>query len=328
MVVPYSISSTALFTKMTKIALVGSGQIGALVGQLCLIENLGDVVLYDVVEGVPQGKCLDLKHFCSILHKNRKIIGSNNIEDIKDADIVVITAGIQRKEGMSRDDLIGINGKIIKGVAESVKKYCPNAFVICVSNPLDVMVNIFSKFSNLPDEKICGMAGILDTSRFKTLLAEKLNVFPENISVVLLGGHGDLMLPLERYCSIGGVPLSEFVNRKLITKEEIAEIITKTRDGGAEIIKLVKASACFAPAAAVVKMIKSHLFDQNQFFTCAVKLNGLYKCNDLFIGSTCTINKKGIFPIEFTLTPEEEALYQKSIDQVRQSLKNALELIK
>lgn len=312
---------------MVKIALIGSGQIGALVGQLCLSDNLGDIVLYDVVEGVPQGKCLDLKHFSSILNINRNVIGSNKIDDIKGADIVVITAGIQRKEGMSRDDLIGINGKIIKGVALSVKEHCPNAFVICVSNPLDVMVNVFFKYSNLPREKICGMAGILDTSRFKTLLAEKLQVSPENINAILLGGHGDLMLPLESYCSVQGIPLSEFVNKKLITKEEIADIIDKTRNMGAEIIKLAKVSACFAPAAAVVKMIKSYLFNQNQLFTCAVYLNGLYKCDDLFVGSTCTINSKGAFPIEFSLTPNDEVAYQKSINQVKESLKKALELI-
>lgn len=313
---------------MPKIALVGSGQIGALVGQLCLLNNLGDIVLHDVVEGVPQGKCLDLKHLSTILHINRNIIGTNKIEDIKDADVVVITAGVQRKEGMTRDDLIGINGKIIKSVAESVKTYCPNAFVICVSNPLDVMVNVFSKYSNLPHEKVCGMAGILDTSRFKTLIAEKLKVSPENVHAILLGGHGDLMLPLDRYCSIQGIPLSEFVERKLITREEIADIVEQTRNMGAEIIKLAKMSAAFAPAAAVVKMITSYLFDQNQLFTCAVHLNGLYKCNDLYVGSTCTINSKGVFPKEFSLTAEEEALYNKSIEQVRTTFKAAIELIK
>ncbi|CRH00951.1 malate dehydrogenase, putative [Plasmodium relictum] len=313
---------------MTKISLIGSGQIGALVGELCLIENLGDIVLYDVVQGIPQGKCLDLKHFSTILGVNRNILGSNNIEDIKDSDVIVITAGMQRKEGMTREDLIGINGKIMKNVAESVKLYSPNAFVICVSNPLDIMVNVFSKYSNIPHEKVCGMAGILDTSRFRTLLAEKLNVSPENVNAVILGGHGDLMVPVERYCSVSGIPLSDFVNKNIISQKEINEIVEKTRDGGAEIIKLAKASACFAPAAAITKMIKSFLFNQNQLFTCAVYLNGIYNCNDLYVGSTATINSKGAFPVEFPLTKQEQELYDKSIAHVKENTQKAFDMIK
>ncbi|CRG93763.1 malate dehydrogenase, putative [Plasmodium gallinaceum] len=312
---------------MTKISLIGSGQIGALVGELCLIENLGDIVLYDIAVGTPQGKCLDLKHFSTILGVNRKILGTNNIEDIKDSDIIVITAGMQRKEGMTREDLIGINGKIMKSVAESVKLYSPNAFVICVSNPLDIMVNVFHKYSNLPHEKICGMAGILDTSRFRTLIAEKLNVSSENVNAIILGGHGDLMVPLVRYCSVSGIPLTDFVNQNFISQKDINEIVEKTRDGGAEIIKLAKASACFAPAAAIVKMIKSYLFNQNQLFTCAVYLKGIYNCDNLFVGTTATINSKGAFPVEFPLTKEEQELYDKSIQHVRENTHKAFNMI-
>ncbi|SBS85361.1 malate dehydrogenase, putative [Plasmodium ovale] len=312
---------------MTKISLIGSGQIGAIVGELCLVENLGDIVLYDVVQGVPQGKSLDLKHFSAILGVNRKIIGTNNVEDIKDSDIIVITAGIQRKEGMTREDLIGINGKIMKSVAESVKLYSPNAFVICVSNPLDIMVNVFHKYSNLPYEKICGMAGVLDTARFRTLLAVKLNVSPENVNAIILGGHGDLMVPLERYTSISGIPLSEFVKKNVINKTEINEILEKTRDMGAEIIKLAKASAAFAPAAAIIKMMKSYLHNQNQLFTCAVYLKGEYNCKDLYVGSTAVINAKGAHPVEFPLTKEEQDLYDKSIAHVKENTQKAFNQI-
>ncbi|SBT38197.1 malate dehydrogenase, putative (MDH) [Plasmodium ovale wallikeri] len=312
---------------MTKISLIGSGQIGAIVGELCLVENLGDIVLYDVVQGIPQGKSLDLKHFSAILGVNRKIIGTNNVEDIKDSDIIVITAGIQRKEGMTREDLIGINGKIMKSVAESVKLYSPNAFVICVSNPLDIMVNVFHKYSNLPYEKICGMAGVLDTARFRTLLANKLNVSPENVNAIILGGHGDLMVPLERYTSISGIPLSEFVKKNVINKTEINEILEKTRDMGAEIIKLAKASAAFAPAAAIIKMMKSYLHNQSQLFTCAVYLNGEYNCKDLYVGSTAVINSKGVHPVEFPLTKEEQDLYDKSIAHVKENTQKAFNQI-
>ncbi|VWU52414.1 malate dehydrogenase [Hepatocystis sp. ex Piliocolobus tephrosceles] len=312
---------------MPKISLIGSGQIGSIVGQLCLQANIGDVLLYDVVEGVPQGRCLDLKHFCSISGINRKIIGTNKIEDIENSDVIVITAGMQRKEGMSREDLIGINGKIMKNVAESVKTYSPNAFVICVSNPLDIMVNVFHKYSNLPVHKICGMAGILDAARFRTLLSEKLKVAPENINTILLGGHGDLMIPLQSYTSISGIPLSEFIKKKIINNDEVNEIIQKTRDMGAEIIKLCKMSATFAPAAAIVKMIKSYFYNENQLFTCAVYLNNIYKCNNMFVGATAQINAEGIKPVEFTLTKEEQDLFDKSINHVKQSTQKAFEII-
>lgn len=212
-----------------------------------------------------------------------------SIEDIKDADIIVITAGVQRKEGMTREDLIGVNGKIMKSVAESVKLHCSKAFVICVSNPLDIMVNVFHKFSNLPHEKICGMAGILDTSRYCSLIADKLKVSAEDVNAVILGGHGDLMVPLQRYTSVNGVPLSEFVKKNMISQNEIQEIIQKTRNMGAEIIKLAKASAAFAPAAAITKMIKSYLYNENNLFTCAVYLNGHYNCSNLFVGSIVTL---------------------------------------
>ncbi|CAG9477924.1 unnamed protein product [Plasmodium vivax] len=312
---------------MPKISMVGSGQIGAIVGQLILMENIGDIVLYDVMQGVPQGKSLDLKHFSTIVGVNKNILGTNNVQDIKDSDVIVITAGVQRKEGMTREDLIGINGKIMKSVAESVKVHSPNAFVICVSNPLDIMVNVFQKYSGLPHEQICGMAGILDTSRFRTLLAEKLKVAPQNVSQVLLGGHGDLMVPLERYCSISGIPLSEFVKKNLISKEEINEIVKQTRDMGSQIIKLAKSSATFAPAAAIVKMIKSFLFNESQLYTCAVYLNGLYNCSDLYVGTTAIINSSGAKPIEFALTQEEQQLYDKSIAFVREHTQKAFALI-
>ncbi|CAG25000.1 malate dehydrogenase, NAD-dependent [Plasmodium falciparum Santa Lucia] len=313
---------------MTKIALIGSGQIGAIVGELCLLENLGDLILYDVVPGIPQGKALDLKHFSTILGVNRNILGTNQIEDIKDADIIVITAGVQRKEGMTREDLIGVNGKIMKSVAESVKLHCSKAFVICVSNPLDIMVNVFHKFSNLPHEKICGMAGILDTSRYCSLIADKLKVSAEDVNAVILGGHGDLMVPLQRYTSVNGVPLSEFVKKNMISQNEIQEIIQKTRNMGAEIIKLAKASAAFAPAAAITKMIKSYLYNENNLFTCAVYLNGHYNCSNLFVGSTAKINNKGAHPVEFPLTKEEQDLYTESIASVQSNTQKAFDLIK
>ena len=271
---------------MTKISLIGAGQIGGTLAHLIGLKELADeVVLFDVASGIAKGKALDIAQSSSVDGFNVKFSGTDNYEDIKDSDVIIITAGVPRKPGMSRDDLLGINLKIIKQVAEGIKKYSPNAFVICITNPLDVMVMAFQKYSGLPTNKVVGMAGILDSSRFKLFLSLELNVPVKEIHAMVMGGHGDTMVPLPRFTKISGKPLNELVKQGKLSEERLESINQRTRDGGAEIVKyLEKGSAFYAPAASGVEMAKAYMNNENKVLPCAAYLNGEYGVNGIYAG--------------------------------------------
>nr|4PLH_A Chain A, malate dehydrogenase [Apicomplexa]4PLH_B Chain B, malate dehydrogenase [Apicomplexa]4PLH_C Chain C, malate dehydrogenase [Apicomplexa]4PLH_D Chain D, malate dehydrogenase [Apicomplexa]4PLW_A Chain A, malate dehydrogenase [Apicomplexa]4PLW_B Chain B, malate dehydrogenase [Apicomplexa]4PLW_C Chain C, malate dehydrogenase [Apicomplexa]4PLW_D Chain D, malate dehydrogenase [Apicomplexa] len=315
-------------TQRKKISLIGAGNIGGTLAHLIAQKELGDVVLFDIVEGMPQGKALDISHSSPIMGSNVKITGTNNYEDIKGSDVVIITAGIPRKPGMSRDDLLSVNAKIMKDVAENIKKYCPNAFVIVVTNPLDVMVYVLHKYSGLPHNKVCGMAGVLDSSRFRYFLAEKLNVSPNDVQAMVIGGHGDTMVPLTRYCTVGGIPLTEFIKQGWITQEEIDEIVERTRNAGGEIVNLLKTgSAYFAPAASAIEMAESYLKDKKRILPCSAYLEGQYGVKDLFVGVPVIIGKNGVEKIiELELTEEEQEMFDKSVESVRELVETVKKL--
>jgi len=278
---------------MTKISLIGAGQIGGTLAHLIGLKELAnEVVLFDVASGIAKGKALDIAQSSSVDGFNVKFSGTDNYEDIKDSDVIIITAGVPRKPGMSRDDLLGINLKIIKQVAEGIKKYSPNAFVICITNPLDVMVMAFQKYSGLPTNKVVGMAGILDSSRFKLFLSLELNVPVKEIHAMVMGGHGDTMVPLPRFTKISGKPLNELVKQGKISEERLESINQRTRDGGAEIVKyLEKGSAFYAPAASGVEMAKAYMNNENKVLPCAAYLNGEYGVNGIYAGVPVVINK-------------------------------------
>ena len=280
---------------MSKISLIGAGQIGGTLAHLIGLKELAnEVVLFDVASGIAKGKALDIAQSSSVDGFNVKFSGTDNYEDIKDSDVIIITAGVPRKPGMSRDDLLGINLKIIKQVAEGIKKYSPNAFVICITNPLDVMVMAFQKYSGLPTNKVVGMAGILDSSRFKLFLSLELNVPVKEIDAMVMGGHGDTMVPLPRFTKISGKPLNELVKQGKISEERLESINQRTRDGGAEIVKyLEKGSAFYAPAASGVEMAKAYMNNENKVLPCAAYLNGEYGVNGIYAGVPVVINKKG-----------------------------------
>lgn len=263
-----------------KIALVGAGNIGGTLAHLALLKNLGDVVLFDIAEGVPQGKALDLAQCGPIEGFDATVIGTNQYADIAGADVVIVTAGIARKPGMSRDDLLAINAKVMKSVGEGIAQYCPNAFVICITNPLDVMVGVLQKAASLPAHKIVGMAGVLDSARFRTFLAWEFKVSVEQVAAYVLGGHGDSMVPLTGMSSIAGVSLDECVKQGRITQERLNEIVQRTRQGGGEIVALLKTgSAYYAPASAAILMAESYLLDKKQILPCAAQLKvGQYRC--------------------------------------------------
>ena len=281
---------------MTKISLIGAGQIGGTLAHLIGLKELAnEVVLFDVASGIAKGKALDIAQSSSVDGFNVKFSGTDNYEDIKDSDVIIITAGVPRKPGMSRDDLLGINLKIIKQVAEGIKKYSPNAFVICITNPLDVMVMAFQKYSGLPTNKVVGMAGILDSSRFKLFLSLELNVPVKEIHAMVMGGHGDTMVPLPRFTKISGKPLNELVKQGKISEERLESINQRTRDGGAEIVKyLEKGSAFYAPAASGVEMAKAYMNNENKVLPCAAYLDGEYGVNGIYAGVPVVINNKGI----------------------------------
>ena len=269
-----------------KISLIGAGQIGGTLAHLLgLKEVVSEVVLFDVASGVAKGKALDIAQSSSVDGFNVKFSGTNDYKDIKNSDVIIITAGVPRKPGMSRDDLLGINLKIMKQVAEGIKSNCPDAFVICITNPLDVMGMALQKYSNLPKNKVVGMAGILDSSRYKLFLSEELNVPVKNIEALVMGGHGDTMVPLPGFTKINGKKLLDLVNDGIITKERIEEINQRTRDGGAEIVKyLEKGSAYYAPAASGVEMAISYINDEKKLLPCAVYINGEYGVKDIYAG--------------------------------------------
>jgi len=305
---------------MSKISLIGAGQIGGTLAHLIGLKELAhEVVLFDVASGIAKGKALDIAQSSSVDGFNVKFSGTDNYEDIKNSDVIIITAGVPRKPGMSRDDLLGINLKIIKQVAEGIKTYSPNAFVICITNPLDVMVMAFQKFSGLPTNKVVGMAGILDSSRFKLFLSLELGVPVKEIDAMVMGGHGDTMVPLPRFTKISGKPLLDLVSEGKISEERLESINQRTRDGGAEIVKyLEKGSAFYAPAASGVEMASAYMKNEKKLLPCAAFLNGEYGVKDIYAGVPVIIGKDGIEKIEeIELDEKEKDQFNNSIDAVK-----------
>ena len=303
-----------------KISLIGAGQIGGTLAHLIGLKELAkEVVLFDVAKGIAKGKALDIGQSSSVDGFDVKFIGTDKYEDIKNSDVIIITAGVPRKPGMSRDDLLGINLKIIKQVAEGIKHNSPNAFVICITNPLDVMVMAFQKFSSLPANKVVGMAGILDSSRFKLFLSLELNVPVKEIEAIVMGGHGDTMVPMPRFTKVSGKPLLDLVKEGKISQERLEEINQRTRDGGAEIVKyLEKGSAFYAPAASGVQMAEAYLNDKKKLLPCAVQLNGEYGVKNVYAGVPVTIGKGGVEKIEeINLDEKEKSQFMHSIDAVK-----------
>jgi malate dehydrogenase len=295
---------------MSKISLIGAGQIGGTLAHLIGLKELADeVVLFDVASGIAKGKALDIAQSSPVDGFHVRFSGTDDYKDIKDSDVVIITAGVPRKPGMSRDDLLGINLKIIKQVAEGIKQHAPNAFVVCITNPLDVMVMAFQKYSGLPANKVVGMAGILDSSRFKLFLSLEFNVPVKEIEAMVMGGHGDTMVPLPGFTKISGKPLLDLVKEGKITSERVEEINQRTRDGGAEIVKfLEKGSAFYAPAAAGVEMAAAYLKDEKKMVPCAAYLNGEYGIKDIYAGVPIVIGKAGVEKIEEINLDEKENL--------------------
>jgi malate dehydrogenase len=302
-----------------KIALIGGGQIGGTLAHLVALKELGDVVLFDIVEGLPQGKSLDIAQAGPIEGFDARLKGTNSYADIAGADVVIVTAGVPRKPGMSRDDLLGINLKVMAAVGDGIKSHAPNAFIICITNPLDAMVWALRQFSGVPHAKIIGMAGVLDSARFRHFLAEELNVSVEDVSAFVLGGHGDTMVPMPRFSTVAGIPLPELVKMGWITQERLDKLVQRTRDGGAEIVGLLKTgSAFYAPATAAIEMAQSYLRDKKRVLPCAAYVNGPYGINDLYVGVPVVIGEQGVEKIlELELTAEERAALVKSADSVR-----------
>ena len=304
---------------MSKISLIGAGQIGGTLAHLIgLKELVNEVVLFDVASAIYKGNVLDIAQISSVDGFNVKFSGTDNYEDIKDSDVIIITAGVPRKPGMSRDDLLGINLKIIKQVAEGIKVNAPNAFVICITNPLDVMVMAFQKYSGLPANKVVGMAGILDSSRFKLFLSEELNVPVREIDAMVMGGHGDTMVPLPRFTKVSGKPLMDLLKDEKISEEKLESINQRTRDGGAEIVKyLEKGSAFYAPAASGVEMAEAFLKDQKKLLPCAAHLHGEYGINNVYAGVPVIIGKEGVERIdEIDLNENEKTEFINSVEAV------------
>jgi malate dehydrogenase len=303
----------------SKIALIGAGQIGGTLALLAGLKELGDIVLFDVVEGVPQGKALDLVEASPVEGFDAKIAGGNDYSVIAGADVVIVTAGVPRKPGMSRDDLIGINAKVVATVGENIKKYCPDAFVITITNPLDVMVWVMREACGLPHNRVVGMAGVLDSARFRYFLAEDMGVSVQDVSAFVLGGHGDDMVPLIRYSTVAGIPLPDVIKMGWTTQERIDKIVQRTRGGGGEIVNLLKTgSAFYAPAASAIAMAESYLLDKKRVLPCAAYLTGQYGVKDLYVGVPVVIGAKGVERIvEISLNPEEKAMFDKSVASVR-----------
>ena len=303
-----------------KISLIGSGMIGGTLAHLAQLKNLGDVVLFDIAEDMPQGKALDLSQAGAVDGcDGGDVSGTNDYKDIAGSDVVIVTAGVPRKPGMSRDDLLNINTNIIKTVGENIKQYCPNAFVIVITNPLDAMVWVMQKVSGLPKEKVVGMAGVLDSSRFAYFLAEALDVSIADINAFVLGGHGDTMVPVVDYTTVAGIPLPEFVKMGKISQDALDKIVQRTRDGGAEIVGLLKTgSAYYAPAASAIKMAESYLYDQKRIVPCAAACDGQYGVSDLYLGVPAVIGANGIETIiEIELGAAEKEMLDVSINAVK-----------
>jgi len=302
-----------------KIALVGAGMIGGTLAHLAEHKRLGDVVLFDIAEGLPQGKSLDISQSSSIDGADVRLKGTNDYKDIEGADVVIVTAGVPRKPGMSRDDLVNINTGIVKTVAENIKKYCPKAFVIVITNPLDAMVWVMQKVSGLPAHQVVGMAGVLDSARFAYFLSEALGVSIADINAFVMGGHGDTMVPVVEYTTVSGIPISEFVKMGWLAKDKLDTIVQRTRDGGAEIVGLLKTgSAYYAPAASAIRMAEAYLFDQKRILPCAAHLTGQYGVKDLYVGVPAVIGAGGVEKIvEISLNTEQKAMFDKSVQAVK-----------
>ena len=302
-----------------KIALIGAGMIGGTLAHLAAMRELGDIVLFDVVEGVPEGKALDIAQAGPVEDFDAKLKGTTDYADIEGADVCIVTAGIARKPGMSRDDLLGINLKVMKAVGEGIRKHAPNAFVICITNPLDAMVWALREFSGLPPKKVVGMAGVLDSARFRHFLAEELKVSVKDVTEFVLGGHGDTMVPLVRYSAVSGIPLPDLIKMGWTTKERIDAIVQRTRDGGAEIVGLLKTgSAFYAPASSAIQMAESFLLDKKRVLPCAAHLKGEYGVKDLYVGVPVVLGAGGVEKVvEISLNAEEKAMFDKSVAAVK-----------
>jgi malate dehydrogenase len=302
-----------------KIALIGSGQIGGTLAHLVGLKELGDVVMFDIAEGIPQGKSLDIAQSSPVDSFDGRFSGTNSYDALEGAAVCIVTAGVPRKPGMSRDDLIGINTKVVREVGQALRTHCPNAFVIVITNPLDVMVWVMREATGFSHNRVVGMAGVLDTARFRFFLAEEFKVSVEDVSAFVLGGHGDTMVPLIRYSTVAGIPVPDLVKKGWSTKERIDAIVQRTRDGGAEIVGLLKTgSAFYAPAAAAVQMAESYLLDKKRVLPCAAHLNGEYGVKDLYVGVPVILGAGGVERVvEIDLDASERAMFEKSVSAVR-----------
>jgi malate dehydrogenase len=303
-----------------KIALIGAGQIGGTLAYLVGLKELGDVVLFDIVEGTPQGKALDIAEASPVEGFDGIVKGTNDYKDLKESDIVIVTAGVPRRPGMSRDDLLDINAKTIREVGRNIREYCPNAFVIVITNPLDVMVWVMREATGLPHHRVVGMAGALDSARFRYFLAQEFNVSVEDVYASVLGGHGDSMVPLIRYSTVGGIPLPDLIQMGWTTPDRIEAIVQHTRQGGGEIVNLLKTgSAFYAPASSAIAMAESYLKDKKRIFSCAAWLNGEYGIKDLYVGVPVVLGAEGVERIvEIQLMGEEQTMFDQSVMAVRE----------
>jgi malate dehydrogenase len=313
-----------------KIALIGSGNIGGTLAFLIGLKELGDVVMFDIADGVPQGKALDIVESSPVEGFDSAMSGGSDYSVIKGADVVIVTAGIPRKPGMSRDDLIATNSKVMAQVGAGIAAHCPNAFVICITNPLDAMVYMLREKSGLPHNKVVGMAGVLDSARFRYFLAEEFRVSVEDVTAFVLGGHGDAMVPLVRYSTVAGIPLPDLVKMGWTTQERLDKIVQRTRDGGAEIVGLLKTgSAFYAPASSAIQMAESYLKDKRRLLPCAAWLDGPYGLSGLYVGVPVIIGANGVEKVvEIALTADEKAMFDKSCDSVRGLIQAAVNLDK
>ena len=316
--------------KRNKIALIGSGQIGGTLAHLAGLKELGDIVLFDIADGIPQGKALDIAESSPISSFDSNIIGTSKYEDISDADVCIVTAGVPRKPGMSRDDLLSINLKVMKSVGEGIKKYSPDSFVICITNPLDAMVWALQKFSTLPAENVVGMAGVLDSGRFAYFISQEFNVSVKDVQTFVLGGHGDTMVPLLRYSTVGGIPIPDLIEMGWSSQKKMDEIVQRTRDGGAEIVALLKTgSAYYAPAASAINMAESYLKDQKRVIPCAAYLTGQYGYSDIYVGVPTVIGNKGVEKIiEINLNETEKINFSKSVGSVQKLIQDCKKIDK
>ena len=301
-----------------KIALIGAGQIGGTLAHLIGLRELGDVVLFDIMEGIPHGKALDIAQAAPVHCFNARYAGTNSYEAIEGASVCIVTAGVPRKPGMSRDDLLGINLKVMEQVGAGIRKYAPGAFVVCITNPLDAMVWALQKYSGLPKQMVVGMAGVLDSARFRHFLADEFNVSVEDVTAFVLGGHGDTMVPLVRYSGVAGIPLPDLVNMGWTTQARVEAIIERTRNGGAEIVGLLKTgSAYYAPATSAIEMAESYLKDMKRVLPCAAYLNGQFGLKDIYVGVPVVIGAKGVERVvEIDLNSGERAAFEKSAESV------------